>query len=140
MSAGYRWVSCAQDSDWATSRYRHILRRGYDTTLCGATGLGAGVWRGCNTKANCPECVSRASTRVEDQAQIELGLRTPWDATTSDWDSTAPLSAPIEVHCDTCGLAVRWAPLTEVYVHDFTNSSPDLEFRYHPAKPVWDRL
>lgn len=51
-----RWVSCASDAGWTTSRNLHLIssRRGSLTTLCGATGMPSTVWRGNKTKPQCP--------------------------------------------------------------------------------------
>jgi hypothetical protein len=57
--AALRWVSCARDTDWATSQSRHLVRRGQDTSLCGATGSDPTVWRGNTTKPVCKTCQAR---------------------------------------------------------------------------------
>lgn len=51
-----RWVSCSADTNLTVAANRHIIGRG-PTTVCGATGLGARVWRGNSTKQPCPVCV-----------------------------------------------------------------------------------
>jgi NADH pyrophosphatase NudC (nudix superfamily) len=59
-----RWVSCSQELDWATSRYRHLTHEmrndRWVTTFCGATGS-PGSMRGNSRKPKCPHCQGRAS-------------------------------------------------------------------------------
>ena len=54
-----RWVSCGRDTDWATSRYRHLTHQMRNdmwvTTFCGASGS-PGAMRGSSTKPKCPYC------------------------------------------------------------------------------------
>ena len=59
----YRWVSCSLELSWDASRYRHLLpvaAKDQGTTLCGASGLGEGVWRGSKIKPECVACIERA--------------------------------------------------------------------------------
>lgn len=66
LREGERWVSCARDSDYVTSRSRHVLTAGGVNTACGATGLGEGVWRGNTRKPPCAACVkARTPQRVQ---------------------------------------------------------------------------
>ena len=50
-----RWVSCSQESDWATAQYRHLLANPLDT-LCNASSSYPEVWRGNTRKPKCPGC------------------------------------------------------------------------------------
>lgn len=61
----FRWVSCTQRADWATSRERHLVRLVTDwvlpswtTTLCGATGT-ATAWNYSYAKPICKTCEER---------------------------------------------------------------------------------
>lgn len=64
----YRWVTCTQESDYMTSRKRHLLPLGASTgtTLCNSTGVGEGVWFANQSKPACPACekVADRSTQV----------------------------------------------------------------------------
>lgn len=60
---GYRWVSCAQEYGWASSRDRHLIRKGKNqfTTLCGHSANDSTIWRGNSTKTVCADCVREVS-------------------------------------------------------------------------------
>lgn len=68
---GWRWVSCSMDVNWTVAQRRHLIpvgpnpRRPLRTgnTLCGATGMGDGVWRRDVRKPPCPHCVRVAGKR-----------------------------------------------------------------------------
>lgn len=53
-----RWVTCSRDASWTVSQDRHLVRRGHDTSACGATATSPDVWRANSTKPKCPACVA----------------------------------------------------------------------------------
>jgi hypothetical protein len=61
LNSEYRWVSCSQDADWATSQYRHLNIKGSLHTVCGCTASHPEVWRGNTTKPDCPECTKQVT-------------------------------------------------------------------------------
>jgi hypothetical protein len=54
-----RWASVPKREWPATGSYRHLVRRGHHTSLCGTTALPATMWRGNTIKPACPECVRK---------------------------------------------------------------------------------
>ena len=53
-----RWASCSRDASWSASQDRHLVRRGHDTSACGATASVPAVWRKNSTKPKCQACVN----------------------------------------------------------------------------------
>lgn len=54
-----RWASVNKREWPGTGQYRHLVRRGHHTSVCGTTALPASIWRGNTTKPPCPECVRK---------------------------------------------------------------------------------
>lgn len=62
-----RWVACSAREFGPVGTYRHIVRTGGLTTVCGATATVAAIWRGNTTKPRCKQCTTLYGTRKENR-------------------------------------------------------------------------
>lgn len=64
MVAPLQWRTVSKDADLMTSRSRHLVPRGADTSLCGTTALPATLWTRLRApRPACAECVASAARR-----------------------------------------------------------------------------
>ena len=76
-STEIRWVSCSRDASWSASRVRHLVRRGCDTTACGATATSPGIWRANSSKPKCQACINTSAGADLQRlvAEVRTGMR-----------------------------------------------------------------
>ena len=64
----HRWVANRREDGWAAAQHKHLLalRSGdQGTTLCGASGMGEGVFFANQSKPECGECRAEAERDPE---------------------------------------------------------------------------